>query len=35
MKHALILVMLLTVAAPARAQLGGIGGAMKKALPGT
>lgn len=31
MKHALIVVMLLAVAAPARAQLGGIGGAMKKA----
>jgi predicted Zn-dependent protease len=31
MKHALILVMLLAITAPASAQLGGIGGAMKKA----
>ena len=31
MKHVLIVVMLLAVAASARAQLGGIGGAMKKA----
>jgi predicted Zn-dependent protease len=31
MKHALIVVMLLAIAAPASAQLGGIGGALKKA----